>query len=420
MAAEHSNSNYSLLDLPDLVLYNICAELTCPFDLLSLGNTCSRLRRISSTPSSWWKLAFRWLRGLWVLMEEGSIEVNARDWMLDIMRQYCAKATRTKPEVVFNGGETWRRVDSPKFRFLFNLMRVAYTKDREDNPAVLYEQWLYDMGLYQRTSLCVEYTRHDFDFSQDEVVQLSTLGQASERDLCRRKQPFKDPKWYLKRIGVSGQPWMEELFPVSLNGSICPLLMCPFLNSCHREVSGPQGLAICFSRVFEQRLMHTCKSSSLPLYNVWELIKVATSVFMSEILFVLRSFESRLADLSLKGAFCAIVMENIHNFPQVQMIFEKMELSFTAMDVCRDLILLLNEYKEIDFVVDDVRLVLRRAINEEINKVLFPSCSLVTRINLTDSDLIGGDNSKHEMSSAAFVSDHGVLVTWHLTGRMRY
>lgn len=422
MAVEISTTNPSLLDLPDLALLHICSSMTCPFDLLHFGNTCTRLRKISSATSLWWTMAFRWLKGLWILMEEGSIEVSSRDWMLDIMRQYCTKPTSTKSECHFSDyQETWRRVDSPKFRFLFHLMRVAYARDRDDSPAVLYEQWLYDIGVYHRSGGAnVDYTAPNLEFSPDVILQLSSLGQASERDLCRRKQPYKDAKYYVKRVGIARGSWMDELFPVGHHGSICPLLICPLYDSFHHEVSGIQGVAMCVSVVFERRLRTHSKASSLPLYKVWEGIKVVCTVFVSEIFTVLGTFQSQFKDLGLKAILLTLIVENLHDFNQLKLVFERMGVNFTVKDILQDLYHLFEKYREIDFLVDDVRLFLRKAINKEIENVLFPSKSAVTRINLTDSDLIGGDNSKHEMSSAAFVTDHGVLVTWHLTGRMRY
>ncbi|KAF8770482.1 hypothetical protein HNY73_018006 [Argiope bruennichi] len=416
-------SEFNLMQLPDLVLYNICSLINCPFDLLHFGNTCSRLRKISSSSSLWWSLAFRWFKGLWIFMEDGSIEENARNWLLDIIRIYCKRPISTKLECQFANGEVWQRVDTPKFRFLVSMMRIAYTRDKDDHPAVLFEQWLYDVGLYKRSGSLIDFATPDLEFSRDMVIELSALGQAAERDLRRRKQPFKDPKYYIKRIASSKDSWMSDLFPESPCGSICPLLMSPFQDASINETSGIQGLAMCVSVVLERHLQNYYKASSLPLQRIWEIVKVFTTVFISEILDPLQSFQSRFGTQSLKLVVLAIVDENLYEFKNLQVILEHFGLNIKSKDVINDLAVYLKKYKGVDFAVDEIRSYFRSAINEEVKNAVSPpdsSNNIVTRINITDSDLIGGDNYKQEMSAAAFISDYGVLVTWHLTGRMRF
>ncbi|GIY03068.1 f-box domain-containing protein [Caerostris darwini] len=413
-------SNPSIVHLPDLVLYNICSFIECPFDLLHFGNTCSRLRKISSSSSLWWSVAFRWLKGLWFFMEEGTSEENARNWFLEILRIYSKRSLNTKLECHFSNNETWIRVDSPKFRFLVNMIRLAYSRDKDDHPAVLYEQWLYDIGVYKRLESSIDFTVPNLKFTESMVHQLSALGQASERDLQRRKQPYKDPKYYIRRISSSRDSWMSDLFPENPCGSVCPLLMSPFQEAINHETSGLQGLAMCFSVVFERRLQNYYRTSFVSLQRIWEIVKVFTTVFLSEMLNLLPLFE---ASHDLKFIVITAVDENLYDFKQLQLILDTIDLNIKSKDVIQDLSVFLKRYNGLDFAVDDVRSHFRSALNEEIKNVLFPSDSFnssVTRINITDSDLIGGDNSRQEMSAAAFVSDNGVLVTWHLTGRMRY
>ncbi|CAL1262141.1 unnamed protein product [Larinioides sclopetarius] len=414
--------DFNLMELPDLVLYNICSFINCPFDLLHFGNTCSRLRKISISSSLWWSLAFRWFKGLWIFMEDGSTEENARNWLIEIIRIYCKRPVTTKFGCHFTNGEVWNRVDTPKFRFLVSMIRTAYTRDKDDHPAVLFEQWLYDIGLYKRLEPLLDFATPGIEFSRDIVTELSALGQAAERDLRRRKQPFKDPKYYIKRIASSKDSWITDLFPESPCGSICPLLMSPFQDASINETSGIQGLAMCLSVVFEKHLRNHYKASSLSLQKIWEIVKVFTTVFVSEILDLLQSFQSRFEAQSLKLVVLAIVDENLSDFKQLQVILDHFGLNIKSKDVINDLAIYLKRYKGVDFAVDEIRSYFRNAINEEIKNVVSPpgSDSIVTRINITDSDLIGGDNYKQEMSAAAFISDYGVLVTWHLTGRTRF
>ncbi|GBM30187.1 hypothetical protein AVEN_134225-1 [Araneus ventricosus] len=415
-------SEFSLMELPDLVLYNICSFINCPFDLLHFGNTCSRLRKISSSSSLWWSLAFRWFKGLWIFMEDGSMEENARNWLLEIIYIYCKRPVSTKLGCQFTNGEVWQRVDTPKFRFLVSMIRTAYTRDKDDHPAVLFEQWLYDIGLYKRLESFIDFATPDLEFSRDMVTELSALGQAAERDLRRRKQPFKDPKYYIRRIASSKDSWMTDLFPESPCGSICPLLMSPFQDASIHETSGIQGLAMCLSVVFERNIQNHYKASSLSLQRIWEIVKVFTTVFVSEILDLLQLFQSRFETQSLKLVVLTIVGENLSDFKQLQVILDHFGLNIKSKDVINDLAIYLKKYRGVDFAVDEIRSYFRNAINEEVKNAVSPpgSDSIVTRINITDSDLIGGDNYKQEMSAAAFISGYGVLVTWHLTGRTRF
>ncbi|GIX97858.1 f-box domain-containing protein [Caerostris extrusa] len=226
-----------------------------------------------------------------VFMEEGTSEENARNWFLEILRIYSKQSINTKLECHFSNNETWRRVDSPKFRFLVNMIRLAYSRDKDDHPAVLYEQWLYDIGVYKRLESSIDFTVPNLKFTESMVHQLSALGQASERDLQRRKQPYKDPKYYIRRIASSRDSWMSDLFPENPCGSVCPLLMSPFLEATNHETSGLQGLAMCFSVVFERRLQNYYRTSFVSLQRIWEIVKVFTTVFLSEMLNLLPLFE---------------------------------------------------------------------------------------------------------------------------------
>lgn len=415
--------SYTFLDLPDLVLHNICSHIDDPFDLMYLGNTCTRLRKITSAPSLWWSVAFQWLEGLWIYINSNPDESHPREWLLEIIKAFTIKRAGSEMKCEFQNGEQWKRVESSKFRCLVGMLRLAYERHKDNHPAVLFEQWLYDIGLYRRVNVRTNYTCQNLEFSKDVIEQLTKLGQAEERDLRRRKQPNKDLRYYIKRVHTSEEEWMTELFPAGPHGSICPLLMCPLQNAVTNEVSGLQGLSICLCIALTRILRRHYKALYLPLRDAIIVIKTFCSFFVQDVMNVLPSLESRFGTMSIKSAVLYIVNENEYNKPLLQNVFTLYRITLPCENVLREFSNFLQEQGGIDMIVDKWRRRIRETMYNEINYVLFQNNSnnnAVTRINLTDSDLIGGDNSRQEMSAAAFVSQTGVLVTWHLTGRMRF
>lgn len=82
---------------------------------------------------------------------------------------------------------------------------------------------------------------------------------------------------------------------------------------------------------------------------------------------------------------------------------------------------LLGEHGALDAIVDKARIRWRHALLAEIEATFgCTNVGTVTRLNLTDCDVIGGDNTRQEMAAAAFVSPSAVLVTWQLLGRGSY
>ncbi|XP_054722632.1 uncharacterized protein LOC129232517 [Uloborus diversus] len=416
-------SNINILQLPDLVLYKICSSIKCPVDLLHFGNTCTQLRKISMSRRIWWNLAFEWCKGYWFFIKEYPTDENPRDWVLNLLKQCSTFSSSTELRCIFSNGELWQRVESKKFRCFLGLLRWAYIKEKEDHPAILYEQWLYDIGLYCRLGPPMDFSADNFEFSENSIIELCKLGQAAERDLRRRRQPNKDPKYYVKRIANSEGQWMKDLFPSGSHGTICPLLLCPFENSDSGEVSGMQGLAVCLSIALEKRLYNQYKTYLNPVHQFCDVIKVFSTVFISEINLARNQLSTRVDSLSLKDTIMMLVTENSFNAENLDIVINLFDLTFSVKEILQDVHNLLIEYGSIDCIVDSVRMRLRVAMLDEITNVLFPAgcnCHLITRVNLTDSDLIGGDNAKQEMSAAAFISKYGVLVTWHLVGRMRF
>ncbi|KFM60169.1 hypothetical protein X975_24540, partial [Stegodyphus mimosarum] len=295
-------SEYNLLQLPDLVLYKICSYITCPFDLFNFGKTCSYLRIVSSARSLWWNLAFQWCKGLWIFMKDTPKSDNPRDWLLSLINQCSVKSTSTKSECIFSTGEKWERIDSQKFRFLFGLLRLVYNLERREYPAIHFENWLYDIGMYRRTGPFADYASENYKFSVDCILQLSSLGQAVEHDLHRKKQQYKDPASYIKHVATAETNWMT-LFPSGPHGSSCPLLMEPLMNSITYEKSGLLGLTVGLSLVLEKHLkLHYKFSSSFSVSKVNDMITSFCTLFLEEVMNYLPEMQSRLESLSLRSA----------------------------------------------------------------------------------------------------------------------
>lgn len=415
-------SNINLLDLPDLVLHNICTYISDPFDLIHFGNTCTRFRMITSAPSLWWPIAFQWFDGLWIYLSYNSESDHPRDWLIEVFRKVTVLSSGTDTKCAFSDGEEWVRCESRKFRCIFGMLRLVYGGKKNDHPAVLYHQFAYDVGLYVRVNVHTDFSNtSEAGFSEDAVNVLSHLGQAADRDLRRRKQPNKDPKYYIRYCATAKNKWMSELFPTGLYGTICPMLICPFQNSFTDETTGLQGLSVCLSEILALYLKRCCKS--LRLKDILSIIKTFCAFFVQEIANMLPEMQSRFSTTSLKALVPIIIKEKLLNVELLQTVLDVYSVNFTCRDVLTGFVNKLRDYDGIDSIVERVRLRLRYALYDEINSVLFQNDNndhTVTRINLTDSDLIGGDNARQEMSASAFISKNGVLITWHLTGRMRF
>ncbi|XP_015925266.2 uncharacterized protein [Parasteatoda tepidariorum] len=412
--------SHSLVNLPDLVLHHICTFLSCPFDLLHFGSTCSRIRKITLSESLWWPLAFQWFDGLWIMLHKASRRYNSRDWFLETIKYYSTRSSRTKQECLFLDGEKWERVDTKKARFLINLLDLVYSQDF-DSPFVLYERYLYDIGMYTRMNPCLNFADDNLEISRNTILELADLSQAADRDLRRRKQPFKDYKYYIKRFGTSAN-WKTDLFPSNINGSICPLLLCPLRCTSISDASKVEALRLCLSIILGKHLRSCYTVSSMPLKDLPDAFHLFTSVFLSHLL-----SSSAPVALDSEGKVClkkcsALLCKDLARFEELQYMFHAFGFNIRYENVLTDIGDFFTRLESLNHAVDQIRLKLRKEMMLEIEKVLFPNNERndVTRVNLTDSDFIGGDNCQQEMSAAAFISNKGAFVTWHLIGRMRF
>ncbi|KFM60170.1 hypothetical protein X975_24541, partial [Stegodyphus mimosarum] len=294
-------SKCHLLDLPDLVLHNICEFITCPFDLVHFGNTCSRLREVSLSQKLWWTVAFQWCKGLWTFIKHSSDSEDPREWMLYVIKQYTRLPNETKSECFFSNGEKWERSESRKFRFLFGLLHLIYKKEQNEYPAIFFQEWLYDIGLYQRIGPRIDYTVDNLQFHHDDILQLSNLGEAIDRDLYRIDHPHKDPACYIKQVATADANWLS-LFPSGVHGSMCPFLMDLHLNCTTCEKYGFQGLAVCLSLVIEKHVEAQSNIFKLPINKVSNFISTFCRHFVIEVVRNLPKIRSSVETQPIKSA----------------------------------------------------------------------------------------------------------------------
>ncbi|XP_067141342.1 uncharacterized protein [Centruroides vittatus] len=253
-------SNCSILDLPELILHQICTLLSCPFDLINLGSTCQKLYEVTNVPSLWIRLAFNWCEGIWQWIDDVPSAENERTWFINLLHNAAKLPHDAKHHCSLENGEEWIRVDSKRFRSYVGMLQWSYgDRDEYHHPAILFRRWIYDVD------------------NDDNILDI----------------------------------WQEDL--------------------------------------------------------------------------------------------------------------DKLKVVLKCKDLIRDCATILRKYDWLDAIVDQIKSRWRQCLQEEIFSVLNISHQeKLIQINLTDSDLIGGDNRRQEMASAAFVSKDGVLVTWQLTGRGRY
>lgn len=416
-------SPLNLLSLPDLALYHICSYLDCPIDLLNVSSTCTRLRKAVSSQSFWWRAALNWCEGMWPWLEKPPALNSPQQWIIGVLQKHASLSHNTKSLCTF-GDEKWERVDDRKFRCHLGMLRIAYAdRNRSDHPAILYQQWLYDIGLYHRSNPSLSFSLDDFKFNSEAISMLASLGQAKERDLRARKQPHINPVYYIQKVAVAHADWQDMLFPSGPHGTIAPLLICPFQDAGCSELSGLYGLRMCLSLVLEKHLKPFCLTNQVTPAEMWTIINRASESFLKQFVMFIPQMKERYGLHCMRPGLSELAKMDSTSLQSWQSDLDELKVPFHWKSLVQELHHYVERYKGIDNVVDKVRLRWRHAIVKMADHVLGGGSDkdkTVVRINLTDSDLIGGDNKRQEMSATAFISDCGVLVTWHLTGRIRF
>lgn len=411
----------SLLCLPDLALHLVCLQLGEPLDVLSLGATCRRLHQLTSSESLWTRLALSWCRGMWHCLPplpRDPPPEHPKQWLLRLLRRCATRQNATLDRCSFDNGETWERIDQARFTCKVAMLSCTYKAvDERVSPFVLLRRWLYDVGLYRRQNPAVCFHDKNAQLSQQCVSELAALGRAREGDLRGRKQPNIDPRYYIAHVHTSvGAAWTQELFPSGPSGSICPLLACPSEPGYCAESSGVDGLVTCVSYVLGKHVERACLARHQALAGMASLVGQACAALE-------RTFSRHLPEVRARWPSCpiahAVFSMAEQGWPDLatwQVHLDKLGLRWRhVMTECSAL---LREHDTLDAIVDKARIRWRHALLADIEATL--GCTSVTRLNLTDCDVIGGDNARQEMAAAAFVSPSAVLVTWQLLGRGSY
>lgn len=413
--SEHS----SLLCLPDLAVHLVCLQLGDPFDVLSLGATCRRLHELTSSESLWTRLALSWCRGMWhCLPPDPSPPDHPKQWLLRLLRLAATRQNATLDRCSLDSGETWERIDQARFACKVAMLSYTFRAiDERVSLFVLLRRWLFDVGLYRRQQPAVRFHDRDVQLTQHCVAQLAALGRAREGDLRGRKQPNIDPRYYVTRIATSaGSAWTQDLFPSGPSGSICPLLACPSEPGYSAESSGADGLVTCVSYVLGKHVERACMERHEALARMASVVGRACAALEY-------TFGSHMPEVRARWPSCpvahAVVSMAEQGWPDLaawQVHLD--ELGLQWRDVMTECSALLREHDALDAIVDKARIRWRHALVADIEATL--GCTHVTRVNLTDCDVIGGDNARQEMAAAAFISPSAVLVTWQLLGRGSY
>lgn len=413
----------SLLCLPDLALHLVCLQLQDPFDVLNLGATCRRLHQLTSSESLWTRMALSWCQGMWhcLPLPADPQPEDPKQWLLQLLRLCATRQNATRNSCRFDNGETWERIDWGRFACKVAMLSCTYKAvDERVSPFVLLRRWLYSVALYQRKNPALCFHDRNVQLSQQCVSELAALGRAREGDLRGRKQPNIDPRYYVTRVGTSaGAAWTQELFPSGPAGSICPLLACPSEPGYCAESSGTDGLVTCVSYVLGKHVERACLERHEALARMASIVRQACATLE-------RTFSSHMPQVRARWPTCPVAHaifsmaeEGWPDLARWQVHLDKLGLRWR--DVMTECSALLGEHGALDAIVDKARIRWRHALLAEIEATFgCTNVGTVTRLNLTDCDVIGGDNTRQEMAAAAFVSPSAVLVTWQLLGRGSY
>ncbi|KAH7958493.1 hypothetical protein HPB49_002075 [Dermacentor silvarum] len=416
-----ADTGQSLLDLPDIVLLKICQKLSDPFDLMSLGSTCRYLHEFTSSKSLWMHTALSWCQGMWHCLPNKAYSgpEDPKQWLFHLLRLCMKERSSNRERLLFENHEIWDRIRDNHFACKVSMLGWTYKAINEKvSPFVLRRLWLYDMALYRRQCPKMDFTQPGLVLSPVCVSQLASLGRAQEYDLRGRKQPYVDAYHYVT-LCFSSVSWSEKLFSRSPAGSICPMLVCPSRDGYALESSGTDGLVTCVSYVLERHLARACLRGRETVVRMAAKIQQACKALRY-------AYGNHALEARAKWPNCtvanAIINMSEQGWPDLaswQTDLDPMGLHWR--EVISECAALLKEHGTLDAIVDKARIRWRRSLLFDIEGVLGRSgTTTVTRINLTDCDAMGGDNTRQDMAAAAFVSPSGVLVTWQLLGKGSY
>uniref|UniRef100_L7LWS4 F-box domain-containing protein n=1 Tax=Rhipicephalus pulchellus TaxID=72859 RepID=L7LWS4_RHIPC len=411
----------SLMDLPDGVLIKIC-QYSEPFDVLSLGRTCHHLHTLTSSRFLWTSLALSWCRGVWNYLPDRvcSMPEDPKQWFFHLLQLCIVRRPPQMETVSLENGETWFQMRNLRFGCKVTMLGWAYqAMNNKASPFILQRLWVDDIALYKRLCPRIDFSVSELKLDPNSACQLAALGKARPNDLRGRKQPHVHAHNYVSSKPLSSARWMEDLFPQGPEGSICPLLVCPSTDGYALESSGVDGLLTCASYVLEQHLARACLRGQETVVKMATRIKKACWGLYSAYVDHKNTIEDRWPDCPVAHAIISMSEEGWPDFTSCQPSLDPVGMQWRdLMSWCATL---LKEHGTLDAIVDMARIRWRRVLLSDIEAVVGPSDqTFVSRINLTDCDIIGGDNPRQDMATAAFVSPSGVLVTWQLLGQGRY
>uniref|UniRef100_L7LWB0 F-box domain-containing protein n=1 Tax=Rhipicephalus pulchellus TaxID=72859 RepID=L7LWB0_RHIPC len=407
-----------LKNLPGHVLIKICQYME-PFDVLSFGRTCRDLHKLTLSRYLWTSLALSWCRGVWHHLpheaEDGP--EDPKQWLFHLLRLCRDRRPPKMERVSFENGEIWLRSRNDKFACKVSMLAWAYkAMNNRKSPFVLQCIWVDDIALFKRSCPKIRFNVSELTFDSDSASQLAALGEARSHDLRGRKQPHIDARNYILYKPPSSATWCEDLFPQGPEGSICPLLVCPSTDGYALESSGVDGLIMCVVYVLERHLARACLRKLDALGKIAATIKKLCWCLCSAYGQHKRMVEEKWPNCPVAHAIVSMSEEGWPDLSSWQPYLEPLGLQWRGvMSQCAAL---LKEHGTLDAIVDMARIRWRRSLLSDIGAVLGHSDeTFVSRINLTDCDLIGGDNPHQDMAAAAFVSPSGALVTWQLLGQ---
>ncbi|KAL1413862.1 hypothetical protein MTO96_007915 [Rhipicephalus appendiculatus] len=304
-----------------------------------------------------------------------------KQWFFRLLRLCRERRPPQMERVLLENGETWLRMRNDRFACKVTMLAWAYqAMNNKASPFILQRLWVDDIALYKR--LC---PRIDFSVSKLKLrsKQCHPAGHPGQGSAKRPSRPKAAQQGYAL------------------------------------ETSGVDGLLTCASYVLEQHLARACLRGQETVVKMATRIKEACWGLYSAYVDHKSMIEDRWPDCPVAHAIISMSEDGWPDFTSCQPSLDPVGLQWReVMSRCAAL---LKEHGTLDAIVDMARIRWRRVLLSDIEAVVGPSDeTFVSRINLTDCDVIGGDNPRQDMAAAAFVSPSGVLVTWQLLGQGRY
>ncbi|CAM1311912.1 Uncharacterised protein g5836 [Pycnogonum litorale] len=435
--------------LPPVILFHIVDQLKSPFDLINLSKTSSFWFHLvhQHCHKLWTNIAFDWCDGLWAYLPKLSVSSGRSvEWFVTLLNVLAD----VKPSTInycdlFIGDdnhEIWKRCESRPFRCMMSMWTLTFSEHHHkhlNHPAVLNYNFVYDMALYQRQK--PSHLVQDTDVLQnvlkilkheENVEKLAEIGKAAAYDPRNRKRREISYSAYVKCVCTSHD--FNNFFEDDVNEGIyhgSPPLPCPYVQPVTAVEEMLLILVTTVGRLVAAELRQICIKKVVSLDRVASLIRDVCQVFRSihSLLWDNRRLDGHF--LLLKSIIEPDQLQDAENFQGIARFkFEKLQESL--YEKYSDLPINLNVSKIASATLHIMdSLILNQEIHLLREKWLYPVLfdvrksmhsdgEEIVRINLTDSVMIGGDNTHQQMVSVAYISLNEVLVVWQLIGPPLY